>query len=508
MSTNDIKNLKSKLQSSVDKAAENKKAADKAKAEKLAEEQRLLEEKRLREEEARRKEEERLREEERLKEEARRQEEARKKEEEKRKFEEKLKEKARLAEEKKRIKAEKKKARRQANRAAKAAILAEAQAKAEAEEKLKKEAEEEALLAAEGEECPPQPTVSPEKENEAAREEIPALPEITEEIEEAEEESIPYDPITPEEFEKSIEEHAFEITKKSAAAKLRDNIIQLALIAIFASVFVACAVWLAKDIHGKIKGENLYSQTSDNFNAFIPGGSSDKKSELYSTMSFSASDASMQTLYERLSSGITDHVDSSSEYSEQLMSIRASITSLREINDDVYGWIYVDGTRINYPILRGEDNEYYLDRFYTKEYLAIGSIFADCSTKDVVSDNYNTVLYGHNVSTGAMFHDVTTFLQQDVFETKLIYIYTMDGIYTFKPYSIYQTTSDQYYFKTDFADHTEMLAFAQSTASKSKFETGITFSATDRLLTLSTCVNSTSSTQRYALHAVLVEIIK
>ena len=47
-------------------------------------------------------------------------------------------------------------------------------------------------------------------------------------------------------------------------------------------------------------------------------------------------------------------------------------------------------------------------------------------------------------------------LKKDVFDTKLIYIYTMDGIYIFKPFSIYQTTSDVYYFKTDFEDDSEI----------------------------------------------------
>ncbi len=497
MATNDIKNLKSKLQSSVDKAAETKKAAEAAKAEKLREEQRLLEEKRKREEE-KRLEEERLREEARLLEEARLREEAkrleeerlleeaRKKEEEKRKFEERLREKERAAAEKKRIKAEKKKARRQANRAAKAAALAEAE---------EKKRQEEAAQQAEAENISEVEISETEAETELECE--------------AEWEAEDYESVSPEEFERSIEELAREIKKekKSSSISKRDNIIQLSLIAVFAIIFIGCAVWLAKDIHGKIKGDALYNQTSDSFNAFIPGSSSNKNTNLYSTMTFPAPDSSMQTLYDRLSSGSTDFSEGTSEYSEQLMNIRASITSLREVNPDVYGWIYVDGTRINYPVLRGEDNEYYLDRFYTKEYLAIGSIFADCTTKDLLTDNYNTVLYGHNISTGAMFHDVTTFLQKDVFDTRLIYIYTMDGIYVFKPFSIYETTSDVYYFKTNFASGSELVEFAQNAAAKSNFDAGLTFDGDEKLLTLSTCTGSTASVERYALHAVLVEII-
>lgn len=525
MATNDIKNLKSKLQSSVDKAAETKKAAEAAKAEKLREEQRLLEEKRRREEE-KRLEEERLREQARLLEEARLREEAkrleeerlleeaRKKEEEKRKFEERLREKERAAAEKKRIKAEKKKARRQANRAAKAAALAEAEEKKRQEEAAQ-QAEAENISEVEISEteaekavCDASPAAEPEEIPVSDSEETEAEAE-TELESEAEWEAEDYESVSPEEFERSIEELAREIKKekKSSGISKRDNIIQLSLIAVFAIIFIGCAVWLAKDIHGKIKGDALYNQTSDSFNAFIPGSSSNKNTNLYSTMTFPTPDSSMQTLYDRLSSGSTDFSEGTSEYSEHLMNIRASITSLREVNPDVYGWIYIDGTRINYPVLRGEDNEYYLDRFYTKEYLAIGSIFADCTTKDLLTDNYNTVLYGHNISTGAMFHDVTTFLQKDIFDTRLIYIYTMDGIYVFKPFSIYETTSDVYYFKTNFASGSELVEFAQNAAAKSNFDAGLTFDGDEKLLTLSTCTGSTASVERYALHAVLVEII-
>ena len=97
--------------------------------------------------------------------------------------------------------------------------------------------------------------------------------------------------------------------------------------------------------------------------------------------------------------------------------------------------------------MRGSDNDYYLDHAYTGEALPIGSIFLDYNTKDVLTDNYNAVIYGHNVvavagSKSSMFHDVTKYLDADFFASHKIYIYTMDGVFIYKPVSIYPTTSE------------------------------------------------------------------
>ena len=171
--------------------------------------------------------------------------------------------------------------------------------------------------------------------------------------------------------------------------------------------------------------------------------------------------------------------------------MRASLTSLREVNEDVYGWIYVEGTNINYPLLRGTDNEYYLDHSYNHNYLPIGSIFLDCTTKDVITDNYNTVIYGHNVAAGSMmFHDVVKLLSEDLFYSAKIYIYTMDGEY----------------FRTQFGSEASFLEFANEVVSNSKFPTDATFSSGDTMITLSTCTNGAAN-GRYALHAKLVETV-
>ena len=89
--------------------------------------------------------------------------------------------------------------------------------------------------------------------------------------------------------------------------------------------------------------------------------------------------------------------------------------ALKTINEDVIGWIRVDGTGINYPILQGGDNDYYLARNYKKEWATAGSVFLDYRNAADFSDLFS-VLYGHRMGYGKMFSDVTKFSDRNYFD--------------------------------------------------------------------------------------------
>lgn len=93
-----------------------------------------------------------------------------------------------------------------------------------------------------------------------------------------------------------------------------------------------------------------------------------------------------------------------------------SIGALKAINEEVIGWIRVDGTGINYPILQGGDNDYYLARNYKKEWATAGSVFLDYRNAADFSDQFS-VLYGHRMGYGKMFSDVTKFSDRNYFDT-------------------------------------------------------------------------------------------
>ena len=108
---------------------------------------------------------------------------------------------------------------------------------------------------------------------------------------------------------------------------------------------------------------------------------------------------------------------------------------------------------------------------------------------------------------GSMFHDVVAYLNEDVFRNTLIYIYTMDGVYVNEAFFVVETRADYNYFRTEFASTADFIAFAEEMQRNSKFQKNMEFLSTDRMITLSTCTNSTTQIGRYCPQAKLVQVI-
>lgn len=188
--------------------------------------------------------------------------------------------------------------------------------------------------------------------------------------------------------------------------------------------------------------------------------------------------------------------------------LRAKLNYLAAINSDTYGWITVNNTKIDYPIVQCDDNKYYLNHAFTRVGLPAGAIFTDYRCSRNLAANYNLVLYGHNMYDGTMFHDVSRYLDEDFFfENPYITVTTFDGVFTYEVFAIYKADMTSDYNRTGFADRESFLEFAYASEAKSMYHReGITFNENDRLLTLSTCTGSTSVfwRDRYALQAKLI----
>ena len=81
------------------------------------------------------------------------------------------------------------------------------------------------------------------------------------------------------------------------------------------------------------------------------------------------------------------------------------VEKLRQENSDIVGWVEIEGTNINYPVLQGDDNSYYMTHNYKKEENTYGSIFLD-KDYDWSKPSSNLLIYGHNLQNGSMFHDL------------------------------------------------------------------------------------------------------
>ncbi len=186
--------------------------------------------------------------------------------------------------------------------------------------------------------------------------------------------------------------------------------------------------------------------------------------------------------------------------------IKAKLEQIRAVNEDILGWIRIEGTEINYPFVVGEDNDYYLTHAYNGEYLRSGTIFADYRNSSTsISDNKNTVLYGHNMANGAMFAVINTYKRNPELFDRLIYIYSFDGVYVYEPYALLETVASFYYFQTDFSNGDEFEAYLSRMQEVAVMKKDIELSARDKIISLSTC-SGHSVTGRRCLQAKLIRI--
>jgi len=281
------------------------------------------------------------------------------------------------------------------------------------------------------------------------------------------------------------------------------GIMRTVLTVLFSIVFIVSAVMLGWNICDRRKGEKIYNELEE---IFHEGGFDHKK--LTQTLVFREDNGPISLLDEKnLADESVDALDEdpNAAQNELLDQMREGLSALREINPDIYAWIFVEGTDIDYPVVRGDDNSHYLNHAYNGAYSPLGAIFADYRCPDGIGENVNTVFYGHNLLTGGsdMFHDVEMFLEKEFFDSALIYVYTFDGIYVYQPFAIYQARYDYNYFEVNFDCAEEFLVFAARMKENSRIENDTIFEAGDSILTLSTCTNIEYFT-RYVLHAKLI----
>lgn len=186
--------------------------------------------------------------------------------------------------------------------------------------------------------------------------------------------------------------------------------------------------------------------------------------------------------------------------------VRVKLLNLKNRYPDLYGWISVSGTNINYPIMQTNNNDYYLNHSYSGSLLGAGAIFADFTCEPKLMQNKNLVVYGHHMSNSSMFHQLDNFLKESFFMNNgKVIVYTLDGMYTYQIYSIYETHKYYPYITTYFSNDEKFIEFGETSEQKSIYRKGkVHFDGNSKLLTLSTC-NNRFSDGRLAVHAIMVD---
>lgn len=195
-------------------------------------------------------------------------------------------------------------------------------------------------------------------------------------------------------------------------------------------------------------------------------------------------------------------------FNEKVAQVKARLGALKAINNEIYGYIHIENTNIDYPMVQHKDNNHYLKYDFSGGSSSTGSIFVDYRNKKNLTANRNTVIYGHHMTTGsAMFKTLDYYYDEEFFlNNPDITIYTFDGIYRFRVFAVYRTDMSYHYIQTHFATDEDFVAFCEEMRSNSQiYREGITFDKDSRIITLSTCTNRTKA-ERTAVHAILVDV--
>ena len=175
-------------------------------------------------------------------------------------------------------------------------------------------------------------------------------------------------------------------------------------------------------------------------------------------------------------------------YMDQLKSV--DLAALREVNPDVVGWIVIPGTKVEYPLMQGEDNDYYLKHTWKKKASSAGSIFLEKTISPDLSD-FNTIVYGHRMINNSMFGSLKYYKKQTYWaEHPYVYIVDDAGVHRYEIFSAYEASVKGYTYQISFADETGKETFLDKCMGWSVIETGVTPTIRDRILTLSTCTGT------------------
>lgn len=195
-------------------------------------------------------------------------------------------------------------------------------------------------------------------------------------------------------------------------------------------------------------------------------------------------------------------------------SIVIDFDKLLEINPDSVGWLEVPSLGISYPIVQGTDNDFYLRHDINNNFAWSGSIFLDYRSRRELDEDHTTI-YGHHMNDGTMFSLLIKYDSEEFFKknqennSNYVFVYLKDTIKIYQMFAVvdtfYETDPDSFIVslsteesKQNYLDHIK---------EKQLYDTGITATVNDTLLTLYTCQADSTSKERHLVHTKLIKEI-
>ena len=180
-------------------------------------------------------------------------------------------------------------------------------------------------------------------------------------------------------------------------------------------------------------------------------------------------------------------------------------SKLKSINPDTKGWIYVNNTNVNYPFVQGSDNSFYLNHSFDRSYNVAGWLFADYKS-NFNKFLKNTVIYGHGRVDRVMFGSLENVLKESWYtnkENQIIKLSTEKQNTLWQIVSIYTIPSESYYLTHTFLDDDSYQKFIDTMLSRSIYNFNVKVNTNDKILTLSTCLDTNGN--RIVIQAKLIK---
>lgn len=263
------------------------------------------------------------------------------------------------------------------------------------------------------------------------------------------------------------------------------NKVIIVLIVIFALIFVAVGGYVVFRIINSASADNEYDKLASSYAPALTGTSEPATAQ---------SGTQSPDKLENTAPTVKNPVD---------------IPQLKAENPDIYSWINIPNTNVNYPVVQSDaDDNFYLDHDIYKNYSFPGTIYSQSCNKKDYSDRV-TVLYGHNMLDGSMFATLHNFSDPDFFaNNKYMYIYTENRKLTYEVVSAYiyddRHIMNSFNFNDDkvYAEWQQEALNPRSVSSNVRKDVKLT--TDDKMLVLSTCLNG-GGDGRYLVQGVLVK---
>ena len=287
-----------------------------------------------------------------------------------------------------------------------------------------------------------------------------------------------------------------------------DYIILILFVVIFLACLVGVLVYFLKGISGENKMEEVRNSyvtessqaegTTENESADQVAGAENSSSEVEGNV-------------ETSSYVVVDGVVYPDFAGLNIPEREVDIEGLRsQVNEDIYAWVYIPGTNVDYPILQhSADDEYYLNHDMSHNEVTAGSIFTQNYNNRDFNDNH-TVIYGHNMKNGSMFKTLHYYMEEGFMEENpYIYIYLDGETRVYEIFGAYEYSDAHLLLNYDMEDEEVFADYLGEVAGMSDsvghFNREMELSSGDKIITLSTCIGGKPD-KRYLVQAKLIAV--